>query len=553
MKIALQNKYIEYLKELDRISNVEVFEAGIIKFTYRINEKEYSFLFASLDEYKLPCVLLCNSKDEISNKPHMLYLDKNELFYLCLSIREDISVRNKDYREIINYTLIRIEKLMTMSHEEERREFRKEFLYFWNKCAENKNKIQLYINSSSQIKVLKPYNKKDIDIYIDDDININDIFLKQDCKTKKSVIYIPLINSNLIMPPVGDKKWSDDEVRYIINNCVSEENIETLEKLIIVNKEVFLVFEMYVPGVVPISFVLKLKFKSSKNKTILSGLDEIMFIEYLKSERCDTEYLFRRIGVKNRLRDKKILIVGAGSLGSYIISELPKIGVKNITIIDPDDINMENIMRHSLGANYSNYSKVFSMKFDLELEYPEVEVNINKSKFNVDNMQEYNLSEYDLIIIATGGTDYMIKLNKAFKELKIDTPVLFTWIESRGIGVHAFAVNYNRTGCFNCLYTNSDTNKAHFSNKNYKDELTGTGCGGVINQYGNIVLLKGSAMILNIILDMLNSNKINDNILFSVKTLNEYIFNNGDISLGGDTLAKTSYKSEGCEICGIKI
>ena len=553
MKIALQNKYIEYLKELNHISNVEVFEAGIIKFTYRINEKEYSFLFASLDEYKLPCVLLCNSKDEISNKPHMLYLDKNELFYLCLSIREDISVRNKDYREIINYTLIRIEKLMTMSHEEERREFRKEFLYFWNKCAENKNKIQLYINSSSQIKVLKPYNKKDIDIYIDDDININDIFLKQDCKTKKSVIYIPLINSNLIMPPVGDKKWSADEVRYIINNCVSEENIETLEKLIIVNKEVFLVFEMYVPGVVPISFVLKLKFKSSKNKTILSGLDEIMFIEYLKSERCDTEYLFRRIGVKNRLRDKKILIVGAGSLGSYIISELPKIGVKNITIIDPDDINMENIMRHSLGANYSNYSKVFSMKFDLELEYPEVEVNINKSKFNVDNMQEYNLSEYDLIIIATGGTDYMIKLNKAFKELKIDTPVLFTWIESRGIGVHALAVNYNRTGCFNCLYTNSDTNKAHFSNKNYKDELTGTGCGGVINQYGNIVLLKGSAMILNIILDMLNSNKINDNILFSVKTLNEYIFNNGDISLGGDTLAKTSYKSEGCEIFGIKI
>ena len=132
MKIALQNKYIEYLKELNRISNVEVFEAGIIKFTYRINEKEYSFLFASLDEYKLPCVLLCNSKDEISNKPHMLYLDKNELFYLCLSIREDISVRNKDYREIINYTLIRIEKLMTMSHEEERREFIKEFLYFWN-------------------------------------------------------------------------------------------------------------------------------------------------------------------------------------------------------------------------------------------------------------------------------------------------------------------------------------------------------------------------------------------------------------------------------------
>lgn len=553
MKTALQNKYIKYLKGLDRISNVEVFEAGIIKFTYSINEKEYSFLFTSLDECKLPCVLLCNPENEISNKPHMLDLDKNELFYLCLSIREDISVRNKDYREIIDYTLIRIKKLMTLNHEEEKREYRKEFLYFWNKCAKNKNKVQLYVNSSSQIKVLKTYSKKETDIYIDDDININDIFLKQDCKTKKSVIYIPLINSNLIMPPIGDKKWSVDEVRYIINNCVSEENIETLEKLIIDNKELFLVFEMYVPGVVPISFVIKLKFKSSKNKTILSGLDEIMSIEYLKSERCDTEYLFRRIGVKNRLKDKKILIVGAGSLGSYIISELPKIGMKNVSIIDPDDINMENIMRHSLGATYSNYSKVFSMKFALESEYPEIEVNTSKSKFNTDNMQEYNISEYDLIIIATGGTDYMIKLNKVFKELKINTPVLFTWIEARGIGVHALAVDYNRAGCFNCLYTNSDTNKAHFNSKNYKDELTGTGCGGVINQYGNIVLLKGSAMILNIILDMLNSNKMNDNILFSVKTVNEYTFNNGDISLGGDILAKTSFISEGCEICGLKI
>lgn len=553
MKIALQNKYIEYLKELDSVSNVEVFGVGIIKFRYRISEKDYDFLFVVLDEYKLPSVMLCKPKDEISNKPHMLYLDKNELFYLCLSIRDDISIRNKNYKEIINYTLIRIEKLMTMNYEEEKREFRKEFLYFWNKCTVNKDKIQLYIKSSLQVKLLEVYEKKSTDMFIDKDININEIFLDRSRKTKKKGIYIPLINSNLIMPPMGGKKWSVDEVRYIINNCVSEENIEILEKLYIDNKEVFLTFEMYVPGVVPISFVLKLKFKTSKNKTLFSGLDEITAIECLKSERCDTEYLFRRIGVKNKLNDKKIFIAGVGSLGSYIISELPKIGIKSMNIVDSDDMHMENIMRHSLGARYSNFSKVYSMKFALESEYPETKVNVENKKFDIDNIDKYDIGKYDLIIIATGGTDYMLKLNKTFKERKIDIPVLFTWIESRGIGVHALVVNYNRKGCFNCLYTNSNTNKAHFSNKTYKDELTGTGCGGVINQYGNIVLLKGSAMILNIILDMLNSNKINNNILFSVKTLNEYIFNNEDLSLGGEILAKTSYISEGCDICGLKV
>lgn len=548
MKTVLQNKYIEYLKTIKDISNVELFEAGIIKFRYKINEEFYDFLFLGLDEYKLPSVMMCNPKQEISEKPHLLQLEKNELFALCLSVRDDVSIRNKDYKDIINYTLARIVKLIDMGPEEERREFRKEFIYFWDKYSTNKEKIKLYINSSSQVKLLESYKKNNIDMFVDKDIVINEVFLNGYEKKKHSIIYIPLINSNIIMPPVNEDKWSREEVKDIINNCISEENLEALENMYIDKKEAFIIFEMYVPGVVPISFTLKFKFNKSKN--VLSALEEVTSIECLSSERCDVEYLFRRIGVTNRLKNKSILMIGVGSLGSYVISELPKIGIKNMTIVDSDEMLMENIMRHSLGARSVNYSKVMSMKFELESEYPEVKIDIKKNKFDIERINEYNLDEYDLIIIATGGTDYMLKLNKYFKKIKIGIPVLFTWIESRGIGVHGLAINYNRKGCFNCLYTNSDKNKAHFSNKNYNYELTGTGCGGVINQYGNIVLLKGSAMILNVILDMLNSNKIDENLLFSVKTLNEYVLNDGNISLGGEVVARTSYISEGCDICG---
>lgn len=548
MKTVLQNKYIEYLKTIKDISNVELFEAGTIKFRYKINEEFYDFLFLGLDEYKLPSVMMCNPKQEISEKPHLLQLKKNELFYLCLSVRDDVSIRNKDYKDIINYTLARIVKLINMGPEEERREFRKEFIYLWNKYSTNKEKIKLYINSSSQVKLLEAYKKNDIDMFVDKDIVINEVFLNGYEKKKHSIIYIPLINSNIIMPPVNEGKWSREEVKDIINNCISEENLEVLENMHIDKKEAFIIFEMYVPGVVPISFALKLKFNKSKN--VLAAFEEVISIECLSSERCDMEYLFRRIGVKNRLKNKNVLMIGVGSLGSYVISELPKIGIKNMTIVDSDEMLMENIMRHSLGARSVDYSKVLSMKFKLESEYPEVKIDIKKNEFDIKHINEYNLDEYDLIIIATGGTDYMMKLNKYFKEVKIGIPVLFTWIESRGIGVHCLAVNYDRKGCFNCLYTDSDKNKAHFSNKNYNYELTGTGCGGVINQYGNIVLLKGSAMILNVILDMLNSNKIDGNLLFSVKTLNEYVLNDGNISLGGEIVARTSYISEGCDICG---
>lgn len=553
MKTVLQNKYIEYLKTIQNVSNVELFEVNSIKFRYKINEEFYDFIFTGLDEYELPSVMLCNPKEGISKKPHLLQLKKNELFYLCLSIKEDISIRNKDYKDILNYTLTRIVKLITMTQDEEKREFRKEFIYFWNKSAINKDKIQLYISSSSKVKILDSYNKKNIDMFVDKNISINELFLNQYKKKKNSIIYIPLVNSNGIMPPINDNRWNIKEINGILENCINEENIEILENINIDEKDIFIIFEMYIPGVVPISFALKLKFRTNKNGNLFKSLENVVSIECLKSERCDMEYLFRRIGVKNRIKNKKIFVVGAGSLGSYVISELPKIGIKNMTIVDSDKMLMENIMRHSLGAKDVNYSKVISMKFELELKYPEVKINIKNEQFDIDSISKYNLEDYDLIIIATGGTDYMLKLNKYFKAKKMDTPVLFTWIEARGIGVHALVVDYNRKGCFNCLYDNSKTNKAHFSQKNYKDELTGTGCGGVINQYGNIVLLKGSAMILNIVLDILKSNRINDNLLFSVKTSNEYVSNNGYISLGGDVVARTSYISEGCGICGSEI
>ena len=47
-----------------------------------------------------------------------------------------------------------------------------------------------------------------------------------------------------------------------------------------------------------------------------------------------------------------------------------------------------------------------------------------------------------------GLSEYFNKDNLQIEglNLDIDTSVLFIWIESRGIGVHAFAVNYNRTG-----------------------------------------------------------------------------------------------------------
>lgn len=548
MKIVLHNKYSDYLQTKEEISDIEVLENNNVLFTIKIEDEKYNFIFANLSENKLPSVILCNPDKIKINKPHFLYSKKRDLIILCLSIKEDISVRNKTYKEIIDYTILRIKRLLTLDDKEEKREFQKEFLYFWNKSTNNRTDIHIYANFSDKIKKLDKYeNIKDKRIcFLDNDISWNEYYSKKYKIKSSNVLYIPLINISELVPPLECKQWDVDTLTYIFNQCISEDNIEYLENLKILDGKISIVFEMNFPGILPINCVLDIKFKNKRIINIFNNLNSIESIELFSSKRCNFEYLFRRIGVKSVEDNKKVMVTGVGSLGSYIVSELPHLGVKEITLIDSEKLLIENIMRHQLGVDYYNYNKAFSMAFDLRCKYPEINVNYIEDNLTVNNIKEYDIDQYDLLIIATGGTDYMLQMNKYFHEIKYKKPVLYTWIEKDGIGVHALLVNANRVGCFSCLYCNSDVNKAHFNKKSTLSEMTGTGCGGVFNKYGNITLLKGTSMIIEVIYNIFENKKYDKNLLFSIRTSN----------LGGltsDIRITDSFISKECEICGSKV
>ncbi len=169
-------------------------------------------------------------------------------------------------------------------------------------------------------------------------------------------------------------------------------------------------------------------------------------------------------------------------------------------------------------------------------------------------MSEYALEKYDLIIVTTGGTDFMLRLNKQFKKTNFGSTVIFSWIESNGIGVHALPINYSKKGCFQCLYTNVETNKAHYSNQKSDLKVIGTGCGGVFNPYGNLALLRGCAMILELVQLFLNNQLNTDkNLLYSLRTANPVQGNNYILSKRDFENSKDFYIDERCEVCGLYI
>lgn len=542
----MRNKYSIYLKTLKIVENVQVWDSGDIQFDFKVEENKFPLLFSQLSDYSLPLVSLRNPENGYSHISHSYHNNKNNLLFLCLSVRDDISVINKDYKEIIDYTLKRVHRLLSLDEVEEKREYRKEFLYFWDRKSTNKT-IPIYLNSSDNIKQLTQYIKDEETIFVDEDSNLNDMYLKKYKKRKNIIIYAPLINSSKVIPPLEDNEWDTSTIKYILNNCVSINNVDILEDIKFSRRNIYIIFEMSITGVLPITYALKLTFKNNKEKDIYEKLDYIKDIEYISIQRYDTDYLLKRIGInQHRFLTQKVMIIGAGSLGSYILNELPKIGVNEIGIVDYEDLSIDNIMRHSLGTEYVNYEKVYGMTINLQVSFPQVKIKPYNKKFNISKIKDFNLEQYDLIIIATGGTDFMISLNKYFHENNFNKPVLFSWIEAKGIGAHSLLVDYTKKGCYNCLYEGTYKSKAHFGENTNQIKLIGTGCGGVFNPYGNIVLLKGTALILEIIQKILYGNGYKRNLLFSVKTTNSENFKYYKQKISGSDF----YISEECTVCG---
>ncbi len=95
-------------------------------------------------------------------------------------------------------------------------------------------------------------------------------------------------------------------------------------------------------------------------------------IQALRVERVDPQWTVGRDQspeVATRQR-KRVVVFGAGALGSQVIEELAKAGVGHITIVDPDQMEANNIGRHLLGMHYVNHPKVAAVAEAVNKSHP---------------------------------------------------------------------------------------------------------------------------------------------------------------------------------------
>ncbi|HEU5043995.1 MAG TPA: adenylyltransferase/sulfurtransferase MoeZ [Nocardioidaceae bacterium] len=113
---------------------------------------------------------------------------------------------------------------------------------------------------------------------------------------------------------------------------------------------------------------------------------------------------------QKRLKNAKVLVIGAGGLGSPALLYLAAAGVGTLGVVDFDEVDESNLQRQVIhGQSDIGKSKAVSAKESIAEVNPLVEVVVHEERLDNDNVLEI-FSGYDLIIDGTDNfaTRYMV-------------------------------------------------------------------------------------------------------------------------------------------------
>jgi sulfur-carrier protein adenylyltransferase/sulfurtransferase len=151
---------------------------------------------------------------------------------------------------------------------------------------------------------------------------------------------------------------------------------------------------------------------------------------------------------QKRLKNAKVLVVGAGGLGSPALLYLAAAGVGTLGIVDFDTVDESNLQRQIIhGVSDVGKSKAESAKESIAEVNPYVTVILHKERLESDNVMEI-FAPYDLII---DGTD-----NFATRYLVNDAAVLmhkpYVWGSIYRFDGQASVFWADYGPCYRCLY-----------------------------------------------------------------------------------------------------
>ncbi|EIJ34968.1 ThiF family adenylyltransferase [Thiothrix nivea] len=372
------------------------------------------------------------------------HIDMNGL--LCLKATRLVSDPGQRILQHLAWT----DELLSYDESECRQEFGREFSSYWSRCSNSgtvcpkvfslikikgKSRPILYFNDKSNNQMIIADNEEELKIWLDN----RGISLKnQDILTSwLSVLYTPWVPNEY--PSIGV-----DVLKHVPSN--------NLRKMLIANHKCPVFFEARTSSG---SVVVGVLLKGKQKKELLRGFRHInqVPLEYIVQsfsenpvQRCtvtrvDGAWIHGRDQDDDfpKTHNKKIAVVGCGSLGSMLVRLLAQSGIGNFILIDEDYLKSANISRHALGMRYIGKNKSLATAKMLQEDFPHIKnVKFYQKRFeNLSFKELETIEDVDLIISAGIDFDGDANIDAWRRNLSMPPAHLCTWVEAFAIVGHA--------------------------------------------------------------------------------------------------------------------
>ena len=194
-------------------------------------------------------------------------------------------------------------------------------------------------------------------------------------------------------------------------------------------------------------------------------------------ERFSRQIVLKNIGIlgQKKILSSKVLIIGAGGLGSPVAEFLSRAGIGSLGIVDDDKVSLSNLHRQSL-FNTSDIGKfkVKIAKDKIKKINPNTKVTTYKIRLSNKNFKKI-INDYDYIVDGSDNFVTKFLLNDFCLNFK---KVLVTGAISKFDG-HIFTFNFKdkKIPCLRCFFQES----------NISDDLLNCESEGILGTVAGVV------------------------------------------------------------------
>lgn len=441
-------------------------------------------LVSSWFPQKLPVIFL-ERYDVLGFIPHVEPSGR-----ICYLEKESIYINTEQPKAVFEASIgLAIKTLLDGISGMNSEDFREEFHVFWerNKSISPINVMSFIDIENVPVKVNLLKTSKTAIIF-DEDLNVQrqrEIFFKNKSPMSKSGILLPLELDSGIIPPRYDEQWNVDQFINWLKPNVSAKNWSVLvDQILKVRPERFEYLILGVPRKTGATILVGIQFRPKKGTSHPILVENTNWgLKLLRVNRLDNESILPRGGANLSLQNKKVLIVGCGSVGSHLAIMLSKTGIGHLGLVDDDVLKLENVQRYAIGLEYAGKKKVHGLETFLKKNYLNVKVfSFDKKIEDLIMANGEIIEKYDVVISASGDPTINLFLNIWLRNKKI--PFIVGWNEPFGIGGHSQISLPNISGCYRCLFRDT-YNISSFAAKEQSKPFhrKHLGCGEVYTPY----------------------------------------------------------------------